>query len=166
MVHAYYLQAVTAWAKSNVDAIFLMDDLGSNRSLLISPAMWREIFKPLHKEYCDIAHAAGKFVFYHTDGNILSICDELVGIGIDALNSQLFCMDIEQLGRKLKGKVTFWGEIDQQHLLPFGTTDDIEGAVRRVRRALADPKGGVIANCTWRRDYPRRNVETVFRAWQ
>gem|GEM_PF-2457249 len=42
-------------------------------------------------------------------------------IGVDVLNSQLFCMDIEKLGEQFCGKVTFWGEIDRQRLLPFGT---------------------------------------------
>lgn len=165
IVHSYYVADVTAWAISGVDAVFLMDDWGSNHSLLISPDMWRSVFKPLYRRYCDIIHSQGKFVFFHSDGHIASIYEDLIEIGVDALNSQLFCMDIEELGAKFKGKVTFWGEIDRQHVLPFGTPDDVRRAVQRVRRTLADNKGGVIAQCEWGKDNPKESVEAVFESW-
>jgi uroporphyrinogen decarboxylase len=165
MVHEFYCADVTRWAESNVDAIFLMDDWGMNRSLLIAPEMWRAIFKPLYKDYCDIIHAAGKFVFFHSDGNIEAIYGDLIEVGVNAINSQLFCMDIEGLARKYKGRVTFWGEIDRQHVMPFGTRADVREAVRRVRRALDDGMGGVIAQCEWGKDNSLENVEMVFKAW-
>ena len=165
IVHDFYVQDVTVWARSGVDAVFLMDDWGTNRSLLIDPQMWRAIFKPLYKDYCDIIHDAGKFVFFHSDGQIEAIYGDLIEVGVNAINSQLFRMDIEDLARKYKGRVTFWGEIDRQHVMPFGTRADVRDAVRRVRRALDDGMGGVIAQCEWGKDNSLENVETVFEAW-
>ncbi len=165
IVHNYYVKDVTAWAMSNVDAVFLMDDWGTNRSLLIAPEMWRAIFKPLYKDYCDIIHNAGKFVFFHSDGNIEAIYGDLIEVGVNAINSQLFCMDIDGLARKYKGRVTFWGEIDRQHVMPFGTRADVREAVHRVRRALDDGMGGVIAQCEWGKDNSLENVEMVFKTW-
>jgi len=165
MVHEYNLKDVSAWATSNVDGIFFMDDWGSNQALLIDPEMWRAIFKPLYRDYCRIIHDAGKFAFFHSDGNIASIYPDLIEVGVDAVNSQLFCMDIEELGRRHKGKITFWGEIDRQRVLPFGTPEDVGNAVRRVRSALADESGGVIAQCEWGKDNLRENIEAVFEAW-
>jgi hypothetical protein len=165
MVHEFYLEDIRAWCQSSVDGIVFMDDWGTNISLLISPTTWREVFKPLYKQYCDLIHSAGKYAFYHTDGHTTAIYADLIEVGIDALNSQLFCMDIEELARRYKGKITFWGEIDRQYALPFGTPDDVRAAVMRVRRALDDGRGGVIAQCEWGKDNPRRNVETVFRTW-
>jgi len=146
-------------------AVALMDDWGSNTSLLISPALWRAVFKPMYKAYCDAIHAGGKFVFFHSDGNIEAIYGDLIEIGVDALNSQLFCMDIEKLSANHKGKITFWGEIDRQHVLPYGSTGDVKAAVRRLRKALYDPRGGVIAQCEWGKDNTRENVQAVFEAW-
>ena len=165
MIHEYYLLDVAWWAKSNVDAVFLMDDWGTNQALLISPEMWRAIFKPLYREYCEIIHKAGKFVFFHSDGNIEAIYPDLIEIGVDALNSQLFCMDIERLAAQYRGKITFWGEIDRQHVLPFGSAEDVGRAVQRVRKALWDGRGGVIAQCEWGKDNSLENVEAVFAAW-
>ena len=165
MIHEFFLKDVTNWAESNVDAVFLMDDWGGNDSLLISPAMWRTMFKPLYKEYCDIIHKAGKYVFYHVDGFIEPIFGDLIEVGMDAINSQLFCMNIESLAEKYKGKVTFWGEIDRQRILSFGTTDEVHQAVQRVRNALDDDSGGVIAQCEWGTNDPQENIEAVLEAW-
>jgi uroporphyrinogen decarboxylase len=165
IVHDFYLEDIRSWCKSNVDAIFFMDDWGNNHSLLINPKTWRELFKPLYKEYCDLIHEAGKFAFFHTDGNTEAIFGDLIEVGIDAINSQLFCMDIEELARKYKGKVTFWGEIDRQYVLPFGDSTAVYEAVMRVRRLLDDGSGGVIAQCEWGKDNPKENIRTVFKTW-
>jgi hypothetical protein len=165
MVHEFYLEDVSWWANSNVDAVFLMDDWGSRRALLISPQMWRTVFKPLYKDYCDIIHKAGKFVFFHSDGHIEAIYGDLIEVGVNALNSQLFCMDIEGLAAKYKGRVTFWGELDRQHVMPFGTPKEVRESVLRVRRALDDGRGGVIAQCEWGKDGSRANIEAAFEAW-
>jgi len=119
MVHEYYIEDIKSWCKTNVDALWLMDDWGANKSLLINPSTWREIFKPLYKEYCDLIHSCDKLAFFHTDGFVEPIFSDLINVGMDAINSQLFCMDIESIGRKYKGKVTFWGELDRMSILPF-----------------------------------------------
>jgi hypothetical protein len=142
-----------------------MDDWGSQTSLLISPDMWRDMFKPLYKDYCDLIHAAGKKVFFHSDGCIFDIYEDLIEIGVDAINSQLFCMDIEEIGQRFKGRITFWGEIDRQQVLSFGSVQDVFKAVGRVRRALDDGTGGVIAQCEWGTRNPSENIRAVFEAW-
>jgi hypothetical protein len=166
LVHEFYLADIAWWCSTHVDAVFFMDDWGSNSSLLINPKTWRKVFKPLYQEYCDIIHAAGKFAFFHTDGNIETIFGDLVEIGIDAVNSQLFAMDIEALAEKFRGKITFWGEIDRRTVLPFGTEEDVRQAVRRVQSALAGARGGIIAQCEWGKNNPAANIEAVFEAWQ
>jgi hypothetical protein len=56
-------------------------------------------------------------------------------------------------------------ELDRQHVLPFGSTDDVRNAVRRVRDAFDDGKGGVIAQCEWDKDNSKENIKAVFEAW-
>jgi len=165
MVHEFYLEDIRNWCASDVDGIFFMDDWGGNRQLLIDPRTWREVFKPLYKEYCDIIHATGKYAFFHSDGNIQAIFGELIEVGIDAINSQLFAMDIEELATMYRGEVSFWGEIDRQHVLPLGAREEVVDAVRRVRGALDDGSGGVIAQCEWGMDDPNDNIRAVFEAW-
>jgi len=166
LVHEFFMREIALWTETDVDGISFMDDWGTQTNLLISPHMWREVFKPLYADYCRLIHGAGKFVFFHSDGHIVSIIPDLIEIGVDALNAQLFCMDIEEIGRRFRGQITFWGEIDRQWVLPFGTPDDVRAAVQRVRAALDNGQGGVIAECEWGNDVPRANVEAVLKTWQ
>jgi len=165
MIHEYELRELEGWIKTDCDGISFMDDWGAQQALLISPQQWREFFKPLYREYCDLIHSTGKKVFFHTDGWIFDLYEELIEVGVDAINSQLFCMDIEEIGRRFKGRITFWGEVDRQQILPFGTPDDCREAVRRVRRALDDGSGGLIAECEWGVRTPVDNVRAVFDEW-
>ncbi len=166
LIHEFYLRQYEFWVQTEVDALFFMDDWGSQQALLISPATWRELFKPLYQEYCDLAHAHGKFAFMHSDGNIQAIYPDLVEIGVDALNSQLFCMDMGELAAIAKGQLTFWGEIDRQHVLPAADAEVGRAAVRRVASHLYDPAGGLIAQFELS---PAANPETalaIFEEWE
>lgn len=165
MIHEYYLRHLEYVVRTDVDAVSMMDDWGSARSLLISPQMWVTYFKPLYKDYCDLAKAHGKFVFMHSDGYIMPIYEHLIEIGVDAINSQLFTMPIEEIGQRFKGRITFWGELDRQHILPFGTPDDVRAAVERVKRALWDDRGGVIGQAEFNQGYPLENIRAFFEAW-
>ncbi len=164
MIHEFYLKYIKMWLMTDVDGILLMDDWGSKNSLLISPGTWRDFLKPLYREYCDLIHDQGKYVFFHSDGCIASIYEDLVELGIDVLNSELFSMNIEDLGEKFKGKITFWGEISRP-LLYLGSPDDVKKAVRRVHRALYDESGGIIAQCEWGKDSPPENIKAVYETW-
>jgi len=163
-VHQFYLDEMEVWAKTRIDALNFMDDWGSQRALLISPRQWRRIFKPLYKEYIDLAHHYGKFIFMHSDGYTRDIVPDLIELGLDAINTQIFTMDIEELGRSFAGKITFWGEIDRQHLLSFGTPQEIDQAVRRVKDALYC-HGGIIAQCEFSAGAKPENVFQVFQTW-
>ena len=162
-IHDFFCEELEAWAKTDVDALFIQDDWGTQLSLLINPDTWVEIFKPLYRDYVEIAHRMGKKMFIHSDGNILSILPHLIEIGVDALNSQIFCMGLEQLA-EYKGKITFWGEIDRQRLLTVGTTKDIEEAVNRVKNNLWQ-NGGCIAQCDFGLGSKPENVFKVFETW-
>jgi hypothetical protein len=165
MLHEYFMTEVEMWARTDIDAVTFFDDWGSQTNLLVSPDFWREMYKPLYKEICDLLHSYGKYVFFHSDGNIAKIYADLIELKIDAINSQLFCMDIEDIGAQFKGKITFWGEIDRQHVLPYGTPDEARQAVKRVKKSLFSKVGGVIAQCFWSAPDPKVNIEAVFDEW-
>ncbi|KPK47709.1 MAG: hypothetical protein AMK72_08110 [Planctomycetes bacterium SM23_25] len=164
-VHEFFMKELDGWVRTDCDGISFQDDWGAQDALLVSPDLWRDLFKPLYKAYCEVIHAGGKKAFMHSDGHIAAIYEDLVEVGVDAVNSQLFCMDIEDLGRRFKGRITFWGEIDRQHVLPFGTAREVRAAVGRVRRAFEDPSGGLIAQFEWGANNPVENVRACLEAW-
>lgn len=162
-MHAFYCEVYTAWARTDIDALRMMDDWGAQRSLLISPEQWRRIFKPLYRDYVQIAHSHGKKFFMHSDGMILSIYPDLVEIGVDAINSQIFCMGPEAL-KPFAGKITFWGEIDRQRLLVSAEPAEVDRAVRDVHAALWR-NGGCIAQCEYGPGAKPPNVRQVYETW-
>ncbi len=162
-MHQFYTELLTTWAKTDVDAVRFMDDWGSQRVLLIKPDLWREYFKPMYVEYAQIAHSHGKKLFMHSDGHILAIYPDLVEMGIDAVNSQLFCMGVENL-KPFAGKITFWGEMDRQHLLVDATPEQVNEAVRKVYGDLWRD-GGCIAQCEFGAGSRPANVRQVYASW-
>ena len=166
MIHEYFMKQMAMWVKTDVDAVHMSDDWGAQQSLLISPVLWRTFFKPLYKDYIDLAHAHGKRVLMHSDGYIVEIIPDLIEIGLDAVNAQLFCMPIEDLAEKFAGRICFWGEIDRQKLLTFGTPQEVRAAVRRVAAAfLKKKRTGVVGQCFWGKDHRSENCEAVYDEW-
>ena len=112
----------------------------------MSPKMYRDILKPIHADFISfIKTRTGARVFFHTDGDVFDLIDDLVEIGVDILNpiqtSAGRMSDLPALKRRVRGRVVLCGGIDTQRVLPFGTPEQVRGEVRRVIDALA-PGGG------------------------
>ena len=145
ILHEFYIKEVELWSSTDIDGIWFMDDWGSQRQLLIPPRIWRDMFKPMYRDYCDVAHKNGKYALMHSDGYIAEIYEDLIAVGVDAINSQIFCMDMGDLQKRAKGKISFWGEIDRQQVLPSKDPEVGREAVRKVAKHFYDPSGGIIA---------------------
>jgi len=162
-IHAFNCELLTALAETEVDALTVFDDWGAQHSLLINPTLWVEVFKPIYKDYVDIAHRHGKRLFMHSDGYTLDIIPHLIELGVDAANLQLFCIELDRLA-PFRGRITFWGEIDRQYLLARATPAEVEQAVIAVKETLwAD--GGCIAQCEFGAGARPDNVYKVFETW-
>jgi uroporphyrinogen decarboxylase len=164
IVFSFYKEYVTAWADTDVDAVVFGDDWGSQRSLLISPKTWRDIFKPAYRELIDIVKGKGKYVFFHSDGYIMDIYPEFIDLGVDAINSQIWCMGVENVAEKYAGKITFWGEISRQDTIPSGSRDDIFAAARKMKQ-LFFKDGGLIGQSEVGRDVSLENIKAVLTCW-
>ncbi len=163
-MHQFYCELLELWAReTRVDAIWFLDDWGSQKNLLIPPDLWRQLFKPMYRDYVEIARSYGKKTFMHSDGYILAILPELIEIGVDALNAQIFCMGVAEL-EPYAGKLTFWGEIDRQYLLARGSREEVDQAVREVHRTLWRD-GGCIAMCEFGGAARPENVFQVYETW-
>jgi hypothetical protein len=165
-IHAFYMTELEFWLTTDVDAVMFMDDWGTQNQLLIPPTIWRTLFKPLYAEYCQAAHEKKKSIFMHSDGHITEIYPDLIEVGVDAINSQLFCMDMAELRRIAKGKITFWGEIDRQHILNNPDPETGRQAVRRVAEHLYDPAGGIIAQFEFGPGANPQTAMAIFDEWQ
>lgn len=166
MVMEYERIYIDKWLELDIDAMGFSDDWGSQRSLLISPDRWRELFKPLYKELIDKIKAAGKKVFFHSDGYIMDLYPEFIELGVDAINSQLWCMGVEKVAEKYAGKITFWGEISRQTTLPNGTPEEITACAEVMKKHLFVNGGGLIGQSEINKDVPLENLEAFLNAWE
>ena len=124
--YQYHLTAAKRLVEMGVDMIWIGDDVGSQRSMLISPRHWRKFLKPRMANFISSLKAINPAikVAYHSDGDIRAIIPELIEIGLDVLNPiQPACMDPAELKRLYGDRLCFWGSIDEQETLPFGTPD-------------------------------------------
>lgn len=146
----YHLAAAKHLAGLGVDMIWTGDDVGTQRAMLISPRTWRQHFKPRMATFVAEVKAVNPQVklAYHSDGDISPIIPDLIEIGIDVLNPiQPACMDPAEVKRLYGANLCFWGAIDEQQTLPFGTPEDVRAEVLTRLRTIGTG-GGLILGPT------------------
>lgn len=148
--YQYHLTAAKKLTQMGVDMIWVGDDIGAQDAMLISPKMWRRFLKPRMANF--IAELKGinpqVKVAYHSDGVIYPIIPDLIEIGVDVLNPiQPASMDPVRLKREYGRQICFWGSIDEQHTLPFGSPAEVKAEVQ-TRLATLGKNGGLIIGPT------------------
>ena len=146
----YHLAAASNLAKMGADGVWIGDDVGTQKGMMISPEMWRQYLKPRMAAFCQELKAINPNlkIAYHSDGNIYPIIDELIEIGIDVLNPiQPAAMDPVYLKKRYGKNLAFWGTIDEQYTLPFGSVEDVrQETLSRIQNVA--PGGGLILSPT------------------
>ncbi|HLE16044.1 MAG TPA: uroporphyrinogen decarboxylase family protein [Anaerolineales bacterium] len=146
----FHLAAARRLVELGVDMIWIGDDVGAQNAMLISPSMWRNYFKPRMATFISELKGINPLikVAYHSDGNIYPIIPDLIEIGLDVLNPiQPACMDPARLKREFGDRLCFWGSIDEQYTLPFGTPQSVRGEVLE-RLQTFGKNGGLILGPT------------------
>lgn len=152
-VHAY-LDKLMSWievagrkfARLGVDIIWIGDDVGAQNRMLISPEAFREFLKPRYARLFAEWKAINPNVkiAFHSDGYCYPIIGDLVEIGLDILNPiQPKSMDPARVKKDFGKRLTLWGTVDIQEVLPFGTIQDVAQEVK-LRLRTAGPGGGLI----------------------
>lgn len=128
-------------AEMGVDSIWAGDDFGTQSGMMISPDMWRKIFKPRFAEVFSELKSVNPdvLIMYHCDGAVAPILEDLAEIGMDVFNPvqpNVPGHEPDDLKSQLGAKLSFWGAIDQQYLLPNGSPAEIQADVAEKIRVL------------------------------
>jgi len=148
--YRYHLAAAKRLAELGVDMIWIGDDVGAQHSMIISPRHWRRYLKPRMATFIGELKAINPRlkVAYHSDGNVLPIISELIEIGLDVLNPiQPMCMAPADLKERYGDRLCFWGSVDEQETLPFGSAEDVRHEIR-ARLQTIGKSGGLIIGPT------------------
>jgi uroporphyrinogen decarboxylase len=165
MLHDVACKELEHWAATDVDGVVFRDDWGTPEGLLVSPEVWRDLFRPMVRDYCQILHSRDKFVFFSSSGDISDIFGDLVKLEIDAIHSELRLMNAERLAKRYCGRVTFWGEMDSERLRNPGSPSEFREAVWAIRKAFDANQGGVIAQCAWDSGVRLQTIAALFEQW-
>ena len=133
-----------------IDIVFISDDMGTQESQLISVAAWETHFQPRLAAWCARIHDHGKKVLFHTDGAAREFIPGLIDCGVDILNPiQHICpgMDRAALKRDFGDRVIFHGGVENQHVLPHGTPDDVRREVLECLETLGAGGGYLPCSC-------------------
>jgi uroporphyrinogen decarboxylase len=126
----FYKTLVKKYVELGVDIIELGGDLGTEESMMISPDLWREIFKPRLSKIIIENKKEGVYFYLHSDGNITSIIPDLIEIGIDILNPiQPECMDPKNIKEQFGDKLTLHGTMSLQKTFTQGKRNDIRDEI-------------------------------------
>jgi uroporphyrinogen decarboxylase len=158
----YMLVRIRGYLAAGADGIGFGDDLGAQDRLLMSPSMWRRFLKPRYARLFAPALEAGKDVWFHSDGWILEIIDDLIGIGVNVLNPQHEIMDTWRVADIVRGRICIRTDLDRQWTIPFGTPERIEFEVKRAIAAFGSRNGGVILHGEVGPEVPFENIEALY----
>jgi uroporphyrinogen decarboxylase len=165
----YYYElydAALSAAEGGIQIIGYGDDLATQRDLLISPAMWRKYCKEPMARLFSLGKKHGVYVFFHSCGAVRSIIPDLIEIGLDILfpiqpNAQ--GMDHRELKAEFGDRLAFWGGIDVQHVLPFGTPEEVRRYVRERIEVLGAGGGYILSSShNLLKAFPLENILAMF----
>lgn len=165
-IAAYNLATLDRMALTRPDGVFISDDYGLQRSLMMSPADWREFVKPRLRLLLEAARSRGLLTMLHSCGCVAAIVPDLIELGLDILHPiQPEALDILALKRDYGRDLTFCGGIGTQHTLPRGTPDQVRAEVFRVADAMGAGGGYILEpGITLQADVPLENLLALVEA--
>jgi uroporphyrinogen decarboxylase len=121
-------EAEIAAAEGLLDGLVIWGDMAYKKSTFMSPAYWREHFKPWIARLVALAHAHRLPVIYHGCGNVSSVLEDFIQAGFDVV----------ELRRRLGHRLAFCGNGDVR----VWETGDREAVRRDVLHKLNAARGG------------------------
>ena len=155
--------------KGIADVVIYADDIAFQNGPMVSGRMYRKLLKPRQKRVFDAMKSSGMKVLYHSCGALETIMDDLIEMGVDALNpvqvSAKGMGETAELKKRWGDQITFWGGVDTQYVMPRGTTQEVRDEVTRRLNDLSAGGGYVLATVhDVQAEVPPENVVAMFAA--
>jgi len=152
-----------------VNVVGISDDLGSQTSLLFSPATYRQVFKPLHKRLIDhIRSKTNAKIYMHSDGSIYDILPDFIEIGVDGINPVQYTakgMELDKLVNEFGKDLGFFGGVVENEILSFSSPSEITELVRKNISILKQENAFIFASIhNISQEVPPENIIALYEA--
>jgi uroporphyrinogen decarboxylase len=154
-------------AGENLDICFYGDDMAFQNGPMMSMDLYHKMIKPHHRRlFSYIKSRSSAKILYHTCGSVVHLIPDLIEMGVDALNPVQVSakgMDTQRLKQEFGRDISFWGAIDTQGILPFGTPEQVAGEVKKRIDDLGSSGGYVLcAVHNIQADVPPENISAMY----
>ncbi len=160
MVEDYNSAVIEKLLNLGAEYMHFGDDLGMQRSLPISPAMWRQYLKPAYDRMFRPCREAQVPIYFHSDGHILEIIQDLIDVGVTIVNPQSGANGMDNLAKIVKGKAAVDLDLDRQ-IFPFASPDKIREHIRQAYEKFYMPEGGFMLYAECEPDVPLENIQAI-----
>ena len=154
----FYCELINILAKkTNLDGVFLSDDLGHQTGSFFSKKVFNEFYMPYYKIICDTAHKNNLHIWLHACGNIAEFMPELIESGFDVIHPiQKYTMEEAEIAEKYGKQICIWAGMDVQQTIPWGSPDDVRKEVRFMydtyrkynAKFMITAGNGITSDCT------------------
>ena len=130
-----------------LDVLCFYDDIAMQTGPMVSLDHYRKWILPYEKQLTSLARKLTKAKFsIHCCGSCYELLPGFIEVGYEILNpvqTRAKNMESERLKKNYGDKLSFYGGLDIQRLLPFGTVDEIIQGVKELIKTLG-PNGGFL----------------------
>jgi uroporphyrinogen decarboxylase len=170
-IHTQVVERLLAEVGKLADVVLYADDVGFQDRPIMSPPMFHRIMAPRQKRYLEFVRArTDANILYHTCGSVYSLIPDFIDAGVDVLNpiqTRAAGMEPARLKREFGRDLAFWGGVDMQRLLPYGSPEEVSREVEELVNVLGAGGGYVVcAANNIQADTPPPNIMALARACQ
>jgi len=146
-----------------VDGVLFNDDYGYQQGLLMSPKIWRAVFKLWYKRLFEKVHSFDMDVIFHSCGKIEEIMDDLIEIGVNVLHPiQPGCMNANNVTKKYRGKICFFTGVDVQSILITASPDEVRKEVNKIKKLFTLDNGSGLIFGPTNAVMPETPIENIY----
>ena len=162
-----FIDEIFKSANGKIDFFRIGDDFGTQQGLLFDIETWKTYFQPAFKKMAGTAKKYGAHYYQHSCGAIKDLIPSFLEAGvevIDPLQVGAKGMNPKKLKNEFGHLVTFSGGIDEQQILPHGTSEEVKNEVERIIRIMS-PGGGYFLGPThnFQDDIPTENIIAMYK---
>jgi len=142
----YNMKIIDVYLQYDFDCVHFGDDWGQQQGLIMGPKLWRKFVKPQLARMYSRVKEKGLFISQHSCGDIQEIYPDLIEVGLNMHQTfQPEIFDIKKIKAMYGDKLSFWGGISTQRLMPFATPEELVKTAKEIMQVVGKGGGYVCA---------------------